>query len=213
MATERTKILRKVYEYADGTEGRSAKPDATALRFELLAPNKDENDNFVILETRTYTWDQISANADMNKCQSFHGFSKKVGDEIAGVAKQAVKAGVSPHADRGYVDFALEIVDDAAANILEAGVWITEKAGSGAPRVTMVAEAIGLALTEAGKAFDPARILERLRTEPDYLASAKSNPHVLSHLEALKLQRQQERAKAAAMAAGEAESGGLDGLV
>lgn len=217
MATQRTQLVRKVYIYADGEEGRSAKPEATGLRFEFLAPEKDENDNLVVLETRTIDLEAFATeHPDMMHCAFGHGLSQKLGDNLAGIVGKAAKQEPPVEADpeRGFVDFGLELFDDAWDNIL-ADVWVAEGEGSsGAQNVTILFTAIVNVLTKHGKAFEEQEIRTKLR-DADYRTKAKANPEVAAEVRKIELERAQDRLRKAEAKAAAADDSveGLDDLV
>lgn len=212
MASERTALLRKVYTYSDGETGRSVKPGATKLTFQFLAPEKDADDNVVVLETRDIDIAEfIASNAEMAFCATAHGLSQKLGDDLAGIAKKAAKDEVDPDKDRGYVDYATQRFDDMLDDILN-GVWVAESEGTGAAKTTMLFTAICNVLTAAGREFDEADIRTKLKDE-EYRKNAKSNPQVASELRELERIRAEERAKKAAEKAAESGESGLDDLV
>jgi len=188
----RTQLLRAVYVYADGSEGRSAKPDAKALRFEFLAPEKDAEDNAVVLETRTIDLEEFAReHAGMQHCSSAHGLRQKLGDNLAGIAGKAAKEEVDADPVRGFVDFALEIFDDSWDNILN-DVWVAEGEGSsGGSNVTILLTAISRVLEAHGKEFTVEELRKKLQ-DADYRTKAKANPAVA--LEVRKIE--QERAAA-----------------
>lgn len=212
MAT-RTTLMRKVYVYDNGETGRSAKPNWTELRFEFLAPQKDENDNAVVLETISVTPDQFS-NA-IKHCALGHGISQKIGDTIAGIAKKAEKENISPDAERGYVDFAISMVEEALSDLGE-DVWVSEsEGGNGNAGVTLLFEAVLAAYEANGKPVaEDARpaLAAKLKDEATRKA-LRENPSVAAELAKIKAERAAERAKKAKAAAKGADGNSLDKLL
>lgn len=213
MATDKEKRIthaRKVYEYADGTEGRSAKPNWTALRIECLAPTKDKDDNFVVLETRRITREDADS-WDVAPCAMGHGYSQKLGDDLAGIAKKAKDDGAAFDKVRGYADYIAERLDAMIDNF-RAGVWVSESEGGGAASVTILFTAIVEAYADQDNALSDekiAQLRERLKDE-EYRKTASEVPEVKAKIEKIKADRAVERAKKAAEAA--AKDGGAKPL-
>lgn len=200
MAT-RTQLVRKVYVHEDGEEGRSAKPESKSLRFEFLAPQKDENDNPVVLDTRTIDLDAfIKEQPGIAHCAFGHGLSQKLGDGLAGIAGKAAKDDVSEDKERGFVDYALSLFDDALDN-LQNGVWVAEGEGSsGSGNVTVLFEAIVAAFAKAGTDLTDeqrASVRGKLKDE-QYRKDAKARSDVAAEVARITAERAAERAKKAA---------------
>lgn len=214
MASTRTQLVRKVYLDAEGESQRSAHKDAQVLRFEFLAPEKDAEDNAVVLEVRNVDLQGFLAeHSDMAFCAMGHGLSQKLGDNLAGIAGKAAKAepSVEPDPERGFVDFALELFDDALDNILS-DVWVAEGEGSsGAGNVTILVQAIVAVLEANGREADVAEIRGKVK-DKDYREKAKANPHVAAEVRKLEQARAEERLKKAQEKAAEASTEGLDEL-
>ena len=213
----RTQLVRKVYDYEGGESGRSAKPNATVLNFEFLAPEKDENDKAVVLDTRTIDLKAFAAdNAEMAFCAMAHGLSQKLGDELAGIDGKAAKANEARDDERGFVDFALSLWDDMFDNITS-GVWVEEGEGSsGAGNVTVLLEAIVAAFADAGTELDDAQkagIRASLKDEA-FRKAAKARPDVAAHVADITAKRAAERAaKAKEKAAAATDMGDLNALL
>ncbi len=205
MANTKTMLSRKVYTYENGETGRSAKPGWQKLTFEFLAPNKDEKDQPIILETVSV--DRSLFPAEVLDCAIGHGLSQKLGDALAGIAGKAAKEGVSPDKERGFVDFAFELISDAIDNLKE-GVWVAEGEGSsGSGSVTILYEAIVAAFAKAGTELtdeQKASIREKLKGE-DYRNAAKARKDIAAEVEKIKAARAAERAKKAAAQAKQAD--------
>lgn len=204
----RVALVRKSYEYADGETGRSAKPGWQNLIFEFLAPEKDENANPVVLETREISRDEIPD--EIADCALGHGLSQKLGDNLAGIAGKAAKEEPPVKADdeRGFVDYALELFDDMWSD-LEKGVWVAEgEGGKRGASVTILLEAIVAAFADAGKELDEdavANIAAGLKDEKTRNA-AKESPDVAKHMARIAAERAAARAEKAAKNAEKGES-------
>ena len=203
MATRGPQVVRKSYiNSADGTEKRSAFPEATTLRFYFLSPRKDAEDRPVIVGTRDIVLSTVSD--DMKACALGHGLSQKLGDDLAGIASKAAKeeTPVDIDPDDGWAPYAMERFDDALANIM-AGVWVTEAEGGGtASSVTILLEAIVATFADAGKELsdeDMAKLRNALKDE-DYRKNAKARKDVAAHMAAINAKRAEERRKKAAKA-------------
>lgn len=215
MASERISILRKVYRNADGSRSRSAKAGWQALVFEFLAPNKDDKGNLVVLETVEFAKGAIPT--EMFECAAGHGLSQKLGDTIASLVDKAKKAEPPVVADpeRGLVDFAMELIQDAWDNIVQ-GVWVSEREGSsGAANVTILLEAIVAAFKDGGKVLTEEEIAaQRAKlADEDHRTKAREVPAVAAHVARIQAERAAERAKAARAKAKEAGASGMDVLL
>ena len=139
--TPRNSVLRKCYVAPDGTTRRSAKAGFNILRFEVLNGKDGENKPIV---AQTIDFDPSSISEDVRHCAMYHGFSQKIGDEVAGAPAKAEKAG-----ETFGPDFVASLINDAIAN-LTAGVWVEEGEGSsGAGNVTILFEAVKAAFEAA----------------------------------------------------------------
>lgn len=194
--------VRKVYGYDDGSEGRSAKPNWTSLRFEMLAPEKDADDNFIVVDTRTINRDSAEK-WDVAACALGHGYSQKIGDDLAGLAKKAKDDGATFDDERGYADYIAERID-AMLDTFQNGVWVSEaEGGSGAAQVTILFQALLEAYKNGGQELDEsqqATLREKLKNE-DFRKSAGDVPEVKAAMENIKAARAAERAQKAAAAA------------
>ncbi len=215
MATDkRITHVRKVYEYDDGSEGRSAKPNWTALRFEALAPEKDAEDNFIVLDQRRITREDAQK-WETSDCAMGHGYSQKVGDDLAGLPKKAKEDGASFDDERGYADYAMERVDAMLDNFAN-GIWVTEsEGGSGAGSVTILFTAICKAYENGGAPLDEeaqATIRQKLKDE-EFRKNAAEVAEVKAVMEEIKAERAAERAKKAREAAQGGDGNGLAALM
>jgi hypothetical protein len=212
MANTKTPLTRKVYTYADGRMGRSARPGATKMTFEFVAPIKDAEGNLVVLETREINLSEFPAG--VIECATFHGFGQKFTDDLAGIAGKAAKDEATEHPERGFVDYAVERFDDMMDN-LRNGVWVSESEGGGkGSNVTILHEAIVSVFAEAGTELSDeqkAGIMTKLADE-EYRTAAKDRPDVAYQVKRITAERAAARAKEAkakAKAAGSQELGGL----
>lgn len=214
MADKRITHVRKVYEYDDGSEGRSAKPNWTKLRFEALAPEKDGDDNFVVLDSRTIER-EAALKWDIAPCAMGHGLSQKVGDDLAGLPKKAKEDGASFDPEKGYSEYAMERVDAMLDNFAN-GIWVTEsEGGSGAGSVTILFTAICQAYEQGGAALDEdaqAELRGKLKDE-EFRKAAAEVAEVKAAMEEIKAARAAERAKKAREAAADGGGEGLAGLM
>lgn len=196
--------VRKVYVYEDGAEGRSAKPGWKKLRFEMLAPNKDDDGNFVVVDTREITPDMFDG--EIVHCAAGHGLSQKIGDDLAGIDKKAANDGASFDPETGYAAYIGQRIDDMVDN-LKNGVWVAEGEGStGGGNVTILFEAIMRAFEEAGvdvSEEQKAGIREKLKDE-QFRKNARARADVAMHVAEITAERAAARAKAAAEKAAEA---------
>lgn len=119
----------------------------------------------------------------------------------------AALQGFATRTQRSYqaekdMDKVVEAYDEVVADLAN-GVWIETKAG--APRVTLLAEAIRITLQNAGEVVDDARfdsIIEKLKTA-ESRDKAMANVHVVAQLETIKQERQKQRLADARKAAKE----------
>ncbi|MFQ5741975.1 MAG: hypothetical protein ACE5HV_00120 [Acidobacteriota bacterium] len=192
---KRSTVCTKVYITPDG-ESRTARPDAIALEFRF-----HDGPDGAIKTVRRYTLG--SDPKDMELCQDWFGRSEKRGNWYAG--------------SKGNAALAVEMYDNGA-ELLAAGEWSERKEGVG-PTPTMVVEAIARALERAGEAVDDerraaikAKITSDDKEEQKKLrANALANPAVNAEYEAIKAEKAQERADAAAEKA-EGEGAALTGF-
>lgn len=166
---------KKSYFLADGTEVRSATPDAVRLTFAFA--NGDKLDV-----------DPSKLNDDVRKCAMFHGLAQKIGDSYAGSKTP---------------DEASEEASSLWER-LEAGEWIAERESAG-PRISLILAAIVKARADAGKPFTEEEVAERtekLKTDKEYRESAMANGAVKAAYAAIQAERAAERARKAAEEAG-----------
>ena len=114
---------KKLFVLPDGSTARSARADATLLRFEAIATGE------------TFEVDVSQLSDDMRTCAVWHGVSHKLGDVYADAARK----GLVP----------LEEVANLWERIM-GGEWVAEaKAGGGSP--SLLVEAIIAVLTSKGR--------------------------------------------------------------
>lgn len=213
MATTRTQLLRKVYTFADGTTGQSAKEGWRKLTFELLAPQKVD-DKFVVLETVELTPDMVPES--IVYCAMGHGLSQKIGDDLAGIATKAQNDGAEEDAERGFVDYAKERIEAMLDN-LSNGIWLTEresKGGSGGS-FTIIMEALAAVFEKAGKPLTDEQkvaMAEKLK-DADIREKTVARPDVNAEIARIKAERAAERAKKAQEKAADTDAGNLDDLL
>lgn len=168
---------KKSYFLVDGTEVRSATPDAVRLTFAFA--NGDKLDV-----------DPSKLNDEVRKCAMFHGLAQKIGDSYAG----------SKTPDEASEEAS------ALWERLEAGEWIAEREAAG-PRISLILAAIVRARADAGKPFTDAEVAERterLKTDKPYRESVMANAAVKAAYATIQAERAAEKAKKAqADAAGE----------
>jgi hypothetical protein len=107
-----------------------------------------------------------------------HGLSQKIGDSYAGSG--------------GVVATAIEW---AAATIetLNGGDWAEAREGGGVDRPTRVVKAVMRLLTELGKTFDEAALLEKYKSK-EARDKAMARADVKAHYDAIAVEEAQERA-------------------
>lgn len=212
MATKMSHV-RKVYEFENGERGRSAKPDWTALHFELLGTGKDADGKAVVVDTVTVERSGIVD--DIAACAVGHGLSQKLGDDLSGIAKKADADGASFDETNGFAAYIRERLEAMLDNFSN-GVWVAEGEGAtGSGNVTILLEAMVRVFEAAGKDLSDeqlATIRNNLKDE-DYRKGVKARPDVDKHVKAIQLERAQARLAAAENAAENADTGGLDDLL
>ena len=203
---ERNSVLRKYYVFADGTTRRSAKEGFTAIRFEVLN-GKDGEGKAIVAETIDF--DPSATSEAVRQCAMGHGFSQKIGDEVAGAPAKAEKAG-----ETFGPAFVASLINDAMDN-LRNGVWVEEGEGSsGAGNVTILFEAVKAAFEAAKKPIAEERLPELMKKLADKgeRDKFKANPQVAAHLARITAERAAERAKKARDAAKAGDAAGLEAL-
>lgn len=168
---------KKSYFLSDGTEVRSATPEAVRLTFAFA--NGDKLDV-----------DPSKLSDNVRKCAMFHGLAQKIGDSYAGSKTP---------------DEASEEASSLWER-LEAGEWIAERESAG-PRISLILAAVVKARADAGKPFteaEQAERAERLKTDKTYRESVMANGAVKAAYAAIQAERAAERAKKAAEEAGTA---------
>jgi hypothetical protein len=216
MAGTRQSHARKVFVYADGTEGRSAKPGWTHLKFEMFAPDKDEDDKPIVVDT--FTIEAGAYSDEMNQCAIGYGLSQKLGDAYANLDKKAKDREEDFDPETGYATTIRGILEEWNENLL-AGVWITESEGTGGgASVTILSEAIFAAFEEAGMDVTDevkAQVMQNLKDET-YRAASKKLPAVDKHVKRITAERavkRSEEAAAKAAKAGKSAATDLAGLL
>ena len=205
----RMNVLRKSYVMPDGSTRRSAHADATALRLEVLN-GKDADGNLIVAQTINF--DPASVNESIRKCAMLHGFSQKIGDEVAGAQGKAEKA------EQTFgPDFVAGLLTDVIEN-LTGGVWVEEGEGSsGGSNVTILFEGILAAFEDNGTPIreDKHDWLRAKLANKEERDKFRANPAVAAKVAKITADRAVERAKAAAAKAKEAKGqkgGALAGL-
>lgn len=202
----RMNVLRKSYVFADGTTRRSAKEGATALRLEIL--DGKEEDGKTLKVANTIDFDPTKVNDAIRFCAMLHGFSQKIGDEVAGAQAKAEKAG-----ETFGPDFVTGLISDAIDNLL-GGVWVEEGEGSsGGSNITILFEAVLVAFAEAGSEI-PDTSYSALRAKLADKAERdkfRASPEVASHVARITAERAAKRAAEAAAKAKAAQ--GQEGAV
>lgn len=198
----RTHLTRKVYIHEDGTESRSPKANTVAMRIEFVAPEKDANDQLVVLETRMLKTNGMSP--EINHCALYHGYGQKFVDDLAGIANKAKKDGVIADKERGFVDYACQRYDDMF-EALAGGVWVAEGQGGAEGNTTILYEAIVNLLTKVGGgepvADDRLAKIRAALQDDEQVKAFRARPDVAAELSEIKAKRAAERAKAARAAA------------
>ncbi len=168
---------KKSYFLNDGTEVRSATPEAVRLTFSFA--NGDRLDV-----------DPTKLNEQVRYCAMFHGLAQKIGDSYAGSKTP---------------DEASEEATSLWER-LEAGEWIAEREAAG-PRISLILAAVVKARADAGKPFTEAEQAERsqrLKDDKAYRESAMANMAVKAAYAAIQAERAAERAAKAAEEVGTA---------
>lgn len=204
MANER--VMKKVYTYADGTEGRSAKPGWTRINFQLIS-SVDEDKKVTVDRVISFEAGEFEKIRD---CAIGHGLMQKIGDEVSGWRTKAEKAGKEP-----TLDFVESLIRDVADN-LRAGVWVEEGEGNtGAGNVTILLDAIKAAYEKVGQPLSDEQItvFTAKLAEKAERDAIKAIPEVDVEVKRIIAERAQTRAKEAAKAMKGKEPSGLMGLL
>ncbi len=170
---EKISVCKKVYVAKDGTETRSATPDAVELQFQF------QNGNTHSVKLTDHPGDILS-------CLTFFGISEKYGNAYAGAK------GDAGDAEEKFLSMQEQ---------LRGGTWV-EKAEAG-PRPSLIADAIIAALTAAGEKVDDARaasVREKVKDKATRDGALK-DPVIKAEYEAIKAARAALRAKEAAKVA------------
>ncbi len=170
---EKVSVCKKVYVSKNGTETRSATPDAVELQFQFANGN-------------THNVKLSDHNPEILSCLTFFGVSEKYGNSYAGAK------GDAGDAEEKFLSMQEQ---------LKGGTWV-EKAEAG-PRPSLIADAIIAALTNAGEKVDDARaasVREKVKDKATRDGALK-DPVIKAEYEAIKASRAIERAKAAKAAA------------
>lgn len=173
------KVADKIYVSADGTETRSASPDAVALLFRFS--NGKE-----ISVPRAEVPENIAAAAML------HGLGQKIGDTYAG-SETIGEA----------VDNA-----EAMWERLKLGEWTSGKRAAG-PRIQHLVDAIVAAKEAAGLEADVEAIAAKLREDEALRKNALNNPQVRAAYDKQKAERAAAAAKESAKAAKAEDTAGL----
>lgn len=155
-----------------------------------------------------------AADADIVRTEFANGVKRDVSLTELNTELQhcAMLQGLAIRTQRSYqaekdIDKVIESYDETVAD-LRKGVWIETK--TGAPKITLLSQAIVLSLEASGQTVDDARrqsIIEKLKVT-EYREKAEANPAVVAHLAQLRLdaaKKRAEEAKAANKKAGPAD--------
>lgn len=156
---------KKVYIYEDGTEGRSAKPEATALQFRF------ENGNVVEVKA-----DQFPET--ILKCAAMHGIAQKVGDT---------------YNDAKSIDDAQEECEKMIER-LQDGIWVTEKKASG-PRIGVLVEALARVLEAADRPADRVALANALKGDAAKQKYWKDQAPVAAMITKVEIENKQAKLK------------------
>lgn len=168
---------KKSYYLQDGTEVRSATPEAVRLQFTFANGDRLDVDPSKLSEQVRY-------------CAMFHGLAQKIGDSYAG----------SKTPDEASEE-AMALYER-----LESGEWIAERESAG-PRISLILAAVVKARADAGKPFSAAEQAERgerLKTDKAYRESVMANAAVKAAYATIQAERAAERAAKAQAEAGAA---------
>lgn len=131
---------------------------------------------------------------EIQTCCGIHGLAQGLGDAYA--------------SSEGNVDTAIEKFQ-AKLELYQAGTW-AESGGGGGPRISVLLEAIGRVLSDAGKAptdEEQAARRTRLGADEDYRKASAANPLVAAAVAKINAENAAKRAKdLMAKAKGEPES-------
>lgn len=136
--SKRQSVCKRVYTYADGSEGNRAQPDATKLAFK-----------FIDGQVATLEFDKIGDNCGSALLR--HGASQWCGDKFNTAKGDAVAA--------------FEAVS-SAIETLYADVWVAIGVSAG-PRIAPAVEAVKRALEADGQTVDEERVKEIAATLAD----------------------------------------------
>lgn len=170
---DKVSVCKKVYVDKDGTETRSATPDAVELQFQFANGN-------------THAVKLTDHPAEILFCLTFFGVSEKYGNSYAGAK------GDAGDAEEKFLSMQEQ---------LRGGTWV-EKAEAG-PRPSLIADAIIAALLSAGQKVDDARaagVREKVKDKA-IRDGALKDPVIKAEYESIKATRAANRAKEAAKAA------------
>lgn len=168
---------KKSYYLQDGTEVRSATPEAVRLQFTFANGDRLDVDPSKLSEQVRY-------------CAMFHGLAQKIGDSYAG----------SKTPDEASEE-AMSLYER-----LESGEWIAERESAG-PRISLILAAVVKARADAGKPFsasEQTERAERLKTDKAYRESVMANAAVKAAYATIQAERAAERAAKAQAEAGAA---------
>ncbi len=169
--TKKSGVCKKVYVAKDGTETRSATPDAEKLEFRFT----NGNVHAVTLADEPKSIDT---------CLRWFGRSEKYGNAYANA--------------KGSADDAEEMFLSMREQLV-AGTWVERAEGLG-PRPSLIADAIIAALVNSGETVDDTRagvIREKVKDKATRDGALK-DPAIKAEYESAKATRAAERAKKAA---------------
>lgn len=217
--------VRKMYVKGDEVK-RSAFPGWEILRFEMVAPEK-VNDDFVTVDTYDVRKaDIVEAIAD---CAMGHGLSQKLGDNLAGIDKKvAADNSELPAFDpkTGYAAAIRALLEEQMED-LRNGIWVSEAEGGGGGNITILLEAIVAAFKAEGQELTEEQVgtfktqLQNGMTTKDgveldgkgYQKVLKSSPAIAAQIARINKERADARAKEAQKRAKEAGASNLADLL
>lgn len=180
--TSRRQIATKVYVYADGTEGRHARPDVKRLEFRFT------DDSVLVVG---------DVHADCERAAAWHGKAQKIGD---GYNKAEDAAGA-------YESAAAMLERLVAGEWVKPGEAAGPRIGL---LVEAIARALEAAGEEVGTARRD-KIAQKVAGK-EARESALGNPAIEAEYKSIQAERAMERADAARTAAGEPTKAGLKGF-
>lgn len=194
MAT-RQRRASKYYLNAEGERSTTSIADWSGLGFDIFDPDgkRDKEDKPIVVDT--VTLDRAKFPDAVIAMAAGHGILQKIGDEYSS-AKSA------------EMDI-VEVINTMAER-LQSGEWNTPRGAGSGPRPSMVMEAVKRALVQAGEPEDKAATIAAAATDSDEKRKAAlADAGIKAIFETVKLEKQKERAQAAAKAAKESGDGGF----